>query len=140
MTRGKGTACFYCRNSIKLTKNPEEASRTGWRYDCKFGIDNTEMKGDLESIMECPEADPRWGFQLGGHYCHMYFEPDGLSPDDGGLPNPCLRWYIKGHFEWDEIQGGLQSLHICDFRQIEYFVEAWGRELRRRGWITDEEE
>jgi hypothetical protein len=116
----KGDACFYCRNATNARPDIP-----GWAYDCKAGIDNTTLSGGIEVAMQCPQVNPRFGFQVGGHLKHMWFEkPPGRKSD-------CMEWI------WDTIDTPElpASLHICNFTQLERFVEFWGKELRRRGWI-----
>lgn len=82
---------------------------------------------NAEIVAKCQGGEPRLGFQIGGYYSHMWFEEDGS----------CLLWKIcsDGEFPTNEPQ---IVLHVCDFRQIERFVEFWGRRLRETGLINGE--
>jgi hypothetical protein len=129
----KGDACFYCLNCIA-----SKPDKVGWIHDCKLGIDNTGFD-DREIIAEqCNSFQPRDGFQMGGYYTHMYFEREGNEV------NPCLNWVIQGDLNFPIPDGEQErqpiKIHICDFHQIEEWVQLWGIELRKRGWINDEEE
>ncbi len=136
----KGSACFYCKHSVKITETHDEARRQGgWVHDCALGLDNSDIIGQWPAILKCPQSEPRWGFQIGGYYTHMWFEYDATLPEDGGEPNQCLNWHIQSDGDFPTKDGGEHIVfHICDFWQLERFVETWGRELRRRGWIKDE--
>ena len=119
----KGGACFYCRNSINAKINAP-----GWSYDCKFGIDNSEMNGDVDQVVQCAKGLPRFGFQMGGYYTHMWVEGE----------SDCLEWKIQGNLEFPTDDGEAPlSIHICNFGQIEEFVEFWGRYLRDKGKRDD---
>ncbi len=133
----KGGACFYCRHSVNKSNSATHATY----FDCEFGIDNSEMNGGVEQVIACPQGDPRRGFQMGGYYTHMWFEVDGMPPETAGNPNPCLTWHIQGTGDFTTQDGEPHTeFHICDFTQIEDFVRFWGKELRKRGWITDDDE
>lgn len=130
---GKANACWYCRNVGKSTVKIGD----GWSHDCKFGIENTGFD-DKKSIRDkCDKYDPREGFQMGGYYTHMWFE-GGFEEVDG-----CLEWVIQGDLDFpisdDDEEKKPIKIHICDFKQIEDWVKFWGKELRRRGWISDDE-
>ncbi len=127
----KGTACSYCSHSI----NGKVTVGEGWSFDCDLGIDNSQINGGPEKVMECPKADLRFGFQIGGYFSYMYFERGD------GVPNDCIEWILgsDGEFPTEDKEKSIQ-FHICDFRQIEKFVAVWGKELRRRGWVTDEDD
>ena len=122
----RGVACFYCKHSVNISNG----------YACSLGLDNSipELSDETagkEAILVCPEADPKWGFQIGGYYTHMWFE---LS--DGVPPDACLTWHIQSNGEFIKEDGQEHiKFHICDFRQIEEFVKLWGDELRKRGWV-----
>lgn len=122
-------ACFFCRNSINSRPNPDGV---GWIHDCKLGLDNPHPPAagarKFEDVLQCPGASPRWGFQIGGYYTHMWLEQDG----------DCLTWYIEGDGMFPT-PGKTMNFHICDFKQIERFVRLWGQELRKRGWVDDDE-
>ena len=124
-------ACFHCRNAINGHIIPP-----GWSYDCAKGIDNKHMDGGIEQVVACPEGEPQIGFQIGGYHTHMYFEQD----DDSITKPGCLEWHIESDGEFP-VHGnnrpGRQPIqfHLCDFTQLEEFVEFWGKELRRRGWV-----
>jgi hypothetical protein len=126
----KGDGCFYCRNCGESTPSKS----TGWDYKCKLGMSVSPLtdKG-VEGVLECPKGKPRVGFQIGGYYTHMWFE--GETEED----NCCLEWMIQSDGEFPRDYPDIQ-FHICDFSQIERFVEFWGKELRRRGVIKDDEE
>lgn len=120
----KGSACFNCKHSI----NPR-VDVPGWAYDCKFGIDNSKMNGDVEQVIECQKGDPMFGFQIGGYYSHMWFYRRENSD--------CLEWVIcsDGEFPTEKDSNEGKEFHICDFQQIEDFVKFWKKELERRGWL-----
>lgn len=122
----KNNNCFYCLNAGKGVP----AENTGWYHPCRLGIANE----GLQDVKTCPKHAENRGFQIGGYYTHMHFE--------GDEPNGCLEWFIHGDGEFpksDEKRSEWIQFHICDFRQIEKWVEVWGAELRRRGLIVDEE-
>lgn len=134
----KGDGCFYCKNSTNarpLGYSFEESladpkDKSGWGYDCKLGIDNSELDGiPAEMGAKCPKFDPRVGFQMGGYYTHMWFEEDG----------DCLTWVIQGDGEFpideNDAERKFLRFYICDFEEIEMFVKFWGDELRRRGLV-----
>ena len=73
------------------------------------------------------------GFQIGGYYTDMDFEIDNYCTD----MDPCLRWLIFSDGEFPRDAAEIE-FHICDFRQIERWVKYWGKELRKRGWITED--
>ena len=143
----KGDACFYCRNSTN-----GRPDTIGWIYDCKLGIDNRDLNGGSNVAATCPGFDPRIGFQMGGYYTHMWFETDPPTTQDEidkhGIEltqDRCLTWIIQGDGEFpigesNVMQRARLEFHICDFTQIERFVEFWGKELRKRGWIADKEQ
>ena len=85
-----------------------------------------------ELVVECPGGEPQEGFQIGGYYSHMWFERQDQLEANG-----CLEWMIcsDGEFPSDTPE---TQFHLCDFRQLEQFVAFWGKELRRRGWVSDE--
>jgi hypothetical protein len=93
------------------------------------------MDGEVEQVVACPEGEPQIGFQIGGCYTHMYFERAANNVTEN-----CLDWHILSDGEFP-VHGnnrpGKQPIqfHICDFTQLEAFVEFWGKELRRRGWV-----
>ena len=136
-------ACHYCRHAGK-SRNffVEDASRKnhlGGSYDheiiWKLGIDNRHMKAtyptakkELALVRSCHRGDPHFGFQIGGHYKYMYFEACGDGPDT------CLEWTIPEGVDYPALE-----LHICDFSQLEEFVEFWREELEDRGWISPRE-
>ena len=132
----KSEACFYCRNC-----GESEIDKISWRYNCKLGIDNTGFD-DAKIISEkCQGFNPRNGFQMGGYYTHMWFERGDKArfpPPEGG-ETPCLEWIIQGDLKFpipNNVQREPTRIHICDFTQIESWVEFWGKELRKRGWIS----
>jgi len=127
-----GQACFYCRNS--KNGRPDEI---GWKYDCALDIDNSEMNDGIEQVVECPKGKPRQGFQLGGYYTHMWFEAEcqNVPPE----PGQCLSWTIMGDGEFPIADGEDTepiTFHICDFEQIEEFVEFWRGELEKQGLLS----
>lgn len=138
-------SCFYCRN---CTNNRQEDRQ--WLHDCLVGVENDVFDGS-EDIRNCPKADPRHGFQMGGYYTHMWFETDPITTpkevEEYGIEvvrDRCLTWTIQGDLEFpisDEDRATKKpiEIHICDFTQIEEWVKIWGKELRRRGWIVDDE-
>lgn len=116
--------CFYClnadhKNGINVDGEP------GWYYPCNLDIENQ----GLENISSCEKYSMNHGFQMGGYYTHMHFEIDGC----------CLQWVIHGDGENPKNdKNDWSRVHICDFRQIEEWVKVWGKELRARGWINEE--
>lgn len=136
----KGSACFYCRNSLRR----DDLVRSGTHdviYDCALGIDNSAMNGTIEQVIACPSGDPRQGFQIGGYYTHMWFTYEGTPPNEGGNPNGCLLWHIASDGESPTHDGTDRiNFHLCDFEQLEAFVAFWRTELERRGWLTKDEE
>ena len=131
---GKGQACFDCRNCDDKRSHTD---RIGWRHYCKLGMSNSKMNGGIEQVLDCPNGQPRLGFQMGGYYTHMWFEPYYIETDNG--PGFCLNWIIKGDGEFPRDEPELQ-FHICDFTQIEAWVKFWGKELRKNGFIEEEKE
>ncbi len=135
----KGRACFRCRHGGRQLGEHRSHGSTSI-FNCALGIDNSMMNGGIEQVLACPKGDPRVGFQIGGYYTHMWFEYDGTPPAEGGNPNSCLEWMIAsdGEFTTEDDKPGIE-FHICDFTQIERWVAFWGEELRRRGWITEDD-
>jgi len=109
-------------------------SGVDFEIKCKLGLSLEKDK----SVIDCKCGNPSRGFQIGGYFTHMWFSVDGTLPEDGGQDNPCLNWHIAsdGEFPTENKEPGI-TFHICDFMQIELFVKFWGKELRRRGWITE---
>jgi len=131
----KGPACFYCRHHTHARAHVGD----GWSYDCKFGIDNSQMNGDVEDVLKCEKGSPQFGFQIGGYYTHMRFEPEDIGELE---PNCCLEWIIMsdGSFPTNEdMQTQSIVFHVCDFRQIEEFVSFWGKRLRQKGIVKDDD-
>lgn len=126
-----GLSCFDCRKHITLPFSEKE----GWRYQCKEGRDT---KG--ANPMTCPGGDVQRGFQIGGYYTHMWFETDGSLVSEGATNDPCLTWMIAsdGEFPTEDGEVGIR-FHLCDFTQLEAWVAFWGKELRKRGWITEDD-
>lgn len=135
---GKANACWYCKNVCN-----SRAEMPGWSHDCKLGIDNTGFDDTKKIAEQCNKFDPRKGFQMGGYYTHMWFEYSGTPPSEGGEIDGCLEWVIQGDLEFpipdDEPEREPIKIHICDFTQIENWVSFWGKELRKRGWVSDDE-
>lgn len=130
----RDVVCFSCRNSVKV--DDVHVARTGGgfhhQHRCSKGLPMPDQQPDIEDaeiVRQCPGGDPQLGFQIGGYYSHMWFEGDGS----------CLEWRIcsDGEFPTDKPE---ISFHICDFEQIERFVEFWGKELRRRGLIETDDD
>ena len=114
----KNNECFNCLNH----SGAELAENTGWYHKCKFGIENEGM-GDVSA---CGRFEPNKGFQIGGYYTHMHFEQSG----------ECLELVVHGDGEFPlDTPTEWLRFHICDFHQIEAWVEFWGKTLRNRGWI-----
>ena len=111
--------CFACRKC----RNHRIEEPYGWVYDCADGLST-----DGITIADCPNADPRVGFQIGGYYTHMWFEQDGKD---------CLEWCIAsdGEFPTQDGTKGME-LHICDFYQLKAWLMFWETELVKRGWIA----
>lgn len=122
----KNNECFYCLNHGE----GKPADNTGWYHPCKLGIENE----GLREIEKCEKWKPNKGFQIGGYYSHMHFEFDENNS------NECMEWVIHsdGEFPRDN-PNEMIKFHICDFRQIEEWVKFWGKYLRERGAIVDEE-
>jgi hypothetical protein len=124
----RDVSCFECRNSIHRDGGvPREGGGFHHQFSCRKGLPMpSSQKGvsDGEIVAQCPGGEPQVGFQIGGYYSHMWFEPSGT----------CLNWLICSDGEFPTEQPEMQ-FHICDFRQLERFVEFWGKELRRRGVI-----
>jgi len=120
----RADACFYCRNSGELI--PDDI---GWIHTCKFGINNTGFDEKDTITEQCDKYSPRFGFQMGGYYTHMWFEPECCQPEDD-CTDTCLEWHIQGDLEFPTEE--TISIHICDFTQIEAWVKFWGKELRKR--------
>lgn len=124
--------CFDCRNSCNVDHHvPREGGGFHHQYSCSENVQPIPKRGE-----QCPKKDPRIGFQLGGYYSHMWFERH-----DHSEVNECLEWMIAsdGDFPTKDGKVGIQ-FHLCDFRQLEEFVKFWGKELRKRGWVSDDEE
>ena len=128
----KNNDCFYCLNHD--SNGSTLAENTGWYHPCKFGIENEDMKIDV--VKKCEKYFPNVGFQIGGYYSHVHFEIDGKKPDKDGY-NPCLEMVIHsdGVFPKED-PDEMTYWHICDFEQLEEFVEFWGRYLRKKGVIS----
>lgn len=118
----KNNNCFYCLNHN--AGKGVLAENTGWYHQCTLGIKNE----DLQEVEKCPSYKPNKGFQIGGYYTHMDIKPHG----------DCLIWTIHGDGEFPKTDPSeFIELHICDFEQIEYFVEFWGKHLREKGIIPE---
>lgn len=123
----KQNNCFDCLNHT----GGVIAENCGWHHNCGLGIDND----GLIDVKKCDSYSLNTGFQIGGYYSHIHF-----TPCDEDV-NPCMEMFIHsdGNFPTEERERMIQ-LHICDFRQIEYFVSEWGKYLRDKGIIDDENE
>jgi len=123
------SGCFNCRNQTN-----GRIVEPGWRYDCKLGLNNEHIK-TIKDMSGCPMCEPQLGFQVGGYYSHMFFVRYSPMKE-----NNCLEWHIlsNGDFPKKENEPHIQ-LHICDFEQLERFVEFWREELEKRGWIGPRE-
>ena len=115
---GKGKSCFYCENHFNA-----HIEKPGWSHDCKEGIDNSNLNNGIEDVVNCPKGKPQFGFQIGGYYTHMVFQKN----------SECLTWIIKsdGCFPTDDENEQIK-FHVCNFKQIERFVEFWGNYLRKK--------
>jgi hypothetical protein len=125
--------CFFCRKHAKGFIVKEG----GWHHRCGEGLENIGLK-DIE---KCPKYAPNVGFQIGGYYSHMYFDPEGPGYErDSYSGNPCMTWTMEsdGMFPTDD-PARMLKFHICDFEQIEEFVEFWGKYLRAKGIIAPRE-
>lgn len=127
----RDVACFMCRNAISRPDIYVERSGGGFhhQFSCKVALPmpNCDVdRPDEEIVASCSGGKPCLGFQIGGYYSHMWFEADGA----------CLAWSIcsDGDFPTDKPEF---VFHICDFKQIERFVDFWGKELRRRGLVPE---
>lgn len=142
-------ACFYCRNSRQV---PGQGHVPDPEYTCLKGLPKAHLIGDVGFATECLQFNPRIGFQMGGYYTHMWFETDPTyTPEEFVefgpeiVQNSCLTWYIQGDGEFpipdEEVgqPGKMLEFHLCDFTQLEDFVNFWGAELRKRGWIYDDD-
>lgn len=112
----KNNNCFYCLHHDEL--NSIIAENNGWYHHCKLNIQNE----DLQDIKSCEGYKPNNGFQIGGYYTHMHFEPDG----------DCLEWIIHsdGDFPRNDPSDWIR-FHICDFEQIVKWVDFWKNELKK---------
>ena len=110
--RMKNNACFDCLNH----GDGSLAENTGWYYPCNLGVDNE----GLQDVSLCDKWEPNKGFQIGGYYSHMHFEWNKAEH------SPCLSWVIHsdGEFPTKNKQEMIR-LHICDFNQIEEFVNRF---------------
>lgn len=133
----RDVVCFHCRHAIQRSSVtvPREGGGFHHQYSCSKGLPMPSSSPDISDadiVSACPGGAPTEGFQIGGYYSHMWFESENNSPDD------CLTWVIGSDGEFPTIEKEKRiELHVCDFRQIERFVAFWGRELRKRGVITD---
>lgn len=124
----RDVACFACRAS---GGSDNHVARDGGgfhhQYICSKNLPMPSSSADMSDadlVSACPGGEPREGFQIGGYYSHMWFEPEGS----------CLNWNICSDGEFPTDQPTIQ-FHICDFTQLERFVAFWGKELRKRNLI-----
>lgn len=124
---GKGGACFHC---TKAHNGRIEEPR--WSYDCSVHLDNsgmnsTEDNPDWKQVLNCPEGDLRYGFQIGGYQSHMRIEKEG----------DCYLWeiYSDGEFPTDEPKF---IFHLCDLDQLQSFIDVW-KEAERLGKLKEAE-
>ena len=132
----RDVACFHCRcGKHEDQMVPRAGGGFHHQFTCSKGLpmpSSGSGKSDVELVVECPGGEPQEGFQIGGYYSHMWFERQDQLEANG-----CLEWMIcsDGEFPSDTPE---TQFHLCDFRQLEQFVAFWGKELRRRGWVSDE--
>lgn len=149
----RDVVCFDCRNSRSVDGMVErEGGGYHHQYTCAKGLhqpDRVEGVPDVEIVQQCPGGDPRFGFQIGGYYSHMWLEggskvpcepkcPGAMCQDGCKRESSCMTWCIAsdGEFPTKDGEPGI-TFHVCDWHQIERFVAFWGKELRRRGWVRD---
>lgn len=116
--------CFNCRN--RKEKSPMEAE------ECLRGHTTYSVKS-VKELSICSDFNPRVGFQIGGYWSHMWF-----TQENPGHIDTCLKWNICSDGEFPTDKPAI-SFHICDFEQMEKFIEFWRWELERRGWISPRE-
>lgn len=117
------SVCSNCRN-VKELKSLTDA------YECKLGL--PVIHGNLMRMITCPEALPKVGFQIGGYYSYMWFEDIRGSGERD--PDACLEWQICSDGEFPTESPKIE-FHICDFEQLERFVEFWRYFLEYKNWI-----
>lgn len=119
--------CFDCLHHGER----ERGEPYGFYYSCKLNIENN----GLEDTKSCPSYSMNQGFQIGGYYSHIHFECNEE------VPNECMEMIIHsdGEFPTEDTEKQIK-FHICDFRQLEYFVKVWGDYLRKKGVIDDDAE
>lgn len=116
----KKNNCFNCKHHGEGTG----ADNNGWYHECLFNIQND----GLLDIEKCIKFEPNRGFSIGGYYTHMYFEKDGDQ----------INWIIQGNGEFPKSLNDKDEwikFNAIEFEQLEYFVEFWGKELRKKGLI-----
>lgn len=130
----RDVACFNCLNSRKVDAfEPREGGGFHHQSRCAKGLRQPDAERGVDSdeiMMRCPEVSPSVGFQIGGYVSHTWFENGG----DGG----CLDLVIASDGEFPTDGEGMR-FHLCDWRQVEEWVAFWGKELRRRGWVVDDD-
>lgn len=131
------SGCFYCRHH---QENPSWSFGSQVpRYVCATGENPAQVGNEPEDVRTCAKGEPQVGFQIGGYYRHMWFEGEPPVKLRGGARvGGCLEWWIDGDAEYPG--KGHMQFHLCDWHRIESWVEFWGKELRRRGWVVDEED
>jgi hypothetical protein len=110
---------------------PREGGGFHHQYSC-----NENVHPIPKAKEPCSKKDPRIGFQIGGYHSHMWFERHDYSE-----VNDCVNWMIASDGDLPTKDGSAEiQFHLSDFRQLEEFVKFWGKELRQRGWVSDEQE
>lgn len=154
----RDVVCFYCRNCRHVEGAYAVRAGGGFHHQsaCVKGLhqpDSVRGVPDIEIVLQCPGGEPRFGFQIGGYYSHAWFEDGQKVPCDPPCgsatcherdcqrTSSCMELVIAsdGEFPTDD-PADMMQFHLCDFHQLERFVEFWGKELRRRGWVRDQEQ
>ena len=100
--------CFNCRN--RKEKSPMEAE------ECLRGHTTYSVKS-VKELSICSDFNPRVGFQIGGYWSHMWF-----TQENPGHIDACLKWNICSDGEFPTDKPAI-SFHICDFEQMEKFID-----------------
>lgn len=112
--------CFYCLHS------KSEYISNNVTHSCLKGLDNSTLK----DVNECDDYYPSQGFQIGGYYSKIHFE------FEKGENNTCCEMVIHSNGEFPtENTESMIKLHLCDFEQLEEFIDVWGKFLRKKGVI-----
>jgi len=123
----KGSGCFECKHHCNGRIEPP-----GWSYDCSLGLKNDHIMED-EDILECPKAEPMFGFYVAGYYSHAEVVSDGS----------CKEIYIwsDGEFPIHPDDTGVHStsknkpefvLTIGSLDGLIHFAEMWKKVFEKR--------